>query len=136
MRLWSALGAGQVDSRLVERNRSPADKVCKVRRELSKRHRLGMGLPREPLLWHTLQELPRGEDLVIELREQGVGERHNASSYLVPRPKSTRGTRSASGGALNNGCSLKPNRLAVIFEGNCRRATLYSCTRSLYRIRS
>ena len=35
------------------------------------------------------------------------------------------------GGASKYGYSLKPNILAVMFDGNCRRSVLYACTRSL-----
>ena len=52
-------------------------------------------------------------------------------SYDAGFPKLTFGTCFASGGASKNGYSLKPNSFAVMFAGNCRRAVLYSCTRSL-----
>ena len=46
------------------------------------------------------------------------------SAYDGLLPKLTFGTRSASGGALNSGCSLKPKMPAVTFDGNDRRDVL------------
>src|SRR5262245_62885413 len=72
---------------------------------------------------------------MIELGQQRIDEGHPAPDY-EGLPKLTFGTRSASGGALKSGCSLKPKIPAVTFDGNWRRDVLYACTRSLYRMRS
>src|SRR5687767_14533311 len=98
-----------------------------------------MRLPVESILRHPFQHLSRARHFVVELRNQRIDDGHSTGSLSEAadpvcypcRPKSTRGTRSASGGALNTGYSRNPKMPAVMFEGNCRRSVLYSCTRSL-----
>ncbi len=58
--------------------------------------------------------------------------RANLPAYWVGgRAKSTLGATLADSGTWNRGYSLKLKIPAVMFAGNCRRAVLYSCTRSL-----
>ena len=125
------LSAGEIDFRFVQRLGAPRRKGRHVRRQRAERERLRVRLPVELVFGHALEQLPRGRHLVIELGQQRIDERHGLVSYDGWRSKSTFGTRSASGGALNTGYSLKPKMLAVMFDGNWRRAVLYSCTRSL-----
>src|SRR5687767_8919975 len=115
--------ARQVELVLRQRDAPPARYRRDVLRQLAERHRLLMRLPVELTLRHAFEELPGNGHLVIELGEQRVG---NAHGYFVCCcvPKLTRGTRSASGGALNNGYSLKPKMPAVTFDGNCLRDVL------------
>ena len=56
---------------------------------------------------------------------------HGALRQVVGLPKFTFGTCLASAGAWKNGYSLKPNILAVRFDGNWPRDVLYAWTTSL-----
>ena len=120
--------SAEIELGLVQRGHAPARNRGDVCRQLDERHGFRMRLPCELVLRHPLEDSTRDSHLMIELREQRVDDTHN---QLVPFPKFTFGTCSAAVGALKSGYSLKPKTLAVTFAGNCRRAVLYSCTRSL-----
>jgi len=92
--------------------------------ELARSVRLCVRLPVEPIVRHPLEHLASEGHLMVELGEQGIDERHPPSAYDGLLPKLTLGRRSASGGALNSGCSLKPKMPAVTFDGNDRRDVL------------
>src|SRR5437899_13026892 len=82
---------------------------------------------------------PEVGEHVARAGERARTSRTPAPQHALPRQRNvhdglvkvTFGACLASGGAWKYGYSLKPNTFAVTFAGNCRRAALYSCTRSL-----
>ena len=66
----------EVEHGRAQRRRAPEGDVRQMTRELAERHRLVVGFPGELCLGHAVEQAAGGRHLVVELREQRIGDSH------------------------------------------------------------
>ena len=120
---WTCRGGGRAATRCAERRRCRGARAPRRARRSTRSRRKSVSRYRSPAI--------RGESRMGGCSRAAVPTAAGRSTGRLGLLKLTFGTCLASGGASKNGYSLKPNIFAVRFAGNCRRAVLYSCTRSL-----